>query len=92
MIMHLPCTYFETLNTMYYYDYKSIQWCALHELNTSCIIIFVLYYMSIVYITCKLYILALVEPSKALLPTTCHPKAVGGVCYGTVTDCMINTS
>ena len=47
--------------------------------------------MSIVYVTYILYILALVEPSQALLPTTCHPKAVGGVCYDTITDCIIDT-
>ena len=36
---------------------------------------------------CNLYtycvFLALVEPSYALLPTTCNPKAVGGVCHTT---------
>ena len=47
--------------------------------------------MPFVYVTCILYILALVEPSEALLPTTCHPKAVGGVCYGPITDCIIDT-
>ena len=28
-------------------------------------------------------VLALVEPSSALLPTTCHPQAVEGVCHAT---------
>ena len=55
------------------------------------------YYLLCFYITYLLYtlhilyILALVESSQALLPTTCHPKAVGGVCYGTITNCIIDT-
>ena len=47
--------------------------------------------MSIMYVTCILYILALVEPSKAILPTTCHPKAVGEVCHATITNHTIDT-
>ena len=29
------------------------------------------------------FLLALVEPSYALFPTTIHPKAVRGVCHAT---------
>ena len=49
-------------------------------------IIYFTFYIFIVYVTCILYILGLVEPSKALFPTICHPTAVGGVCYGTFTN------
>ena len=46
----------------------------------------------ILHILCENYIfLALVEPSEALLPTTCQPKAVGGVCYDTITDHITDT-
>ena len=38
-------------------------------------------------VTCIL--LALVKPSYALLPATNHPKAVGGVCYATITSCTV---
>ena len=43
----------------------------------TCNIIIILY---CIYVTCISYILVLVEPSLVLLPTTCHPKAVPGVC------------
>ena len=55
------------------------------------VIIYFTFNMSIVYITFILYISALVEPSLTLLLTTCHPKAVGGVCYDTVTNCITDT-
>ena len=35
-------------------------------------------------VTCIL--LVLVKPSYASLPTTNHPKAVGGVCHATITS------
>ena len=47
------------------------------------------YFLLFTYTSCVIcmhvyvYILALVEPSYALLLTTCHPKAVGGVCHAT---------
>ena len=47
--------------------------------------------MPIVYVLCMLYILALVELSEALLPTTCHPKAIGGVCWGPIVGSIIDT-
>ena len=47
----------------------------------------------ILYVTCLFiyFYLALVDPSSALLLTTCHPKAVGGVCYATITDCVVDS-
>ena len=48
---------------------------------------YTLYLLLFTYILCDLYtyclFLALVEPCYALLPTTCHPKAVGGVYHAT---------
>ena len=49
--------------------------------QTCCIFIIIdIYYC---FYTCVLYSLALMEPSNAWLPSTCHPKAVGGVCHAT---------
>ena len=45
-----------------------------------CIIYF---YFNVICIHVILYILALMEPSKGLLLTTCHCKAVEGVCHAT---------
>ena len=39
-------------------------------------------------VTCIL--LALVKPPYALLPATNHPKAVGGVCHATITNCTVD--
>ena len=62
--MYHICTCSKIYHDEDYHVYKAIQSCALHVLNISCIIFnFTLYYMPIVYVTCVLYILALVEPS-----------------------------
>ena len=48
----------------------------------TCIIIIIclILHAYCICVLCILNILTLVEPSYALLPTTCHPKAVGEVC------------
>ena len=56
---------------------------ALDMLNIHCTLHLLLVTCTFLYATCILYIVDLVEPSKALLLTTCHPKAVGGVCHAT---------
>ena len=73
----LSCLYVMVYLYSCIYILKSIWSHAFNMLN----VYYTLYSLLIVYIYC--IFLALVEPSYALLPTTCHPKAVGGVYHAT---------